>query len=58
MDWSAVIVLILAVLGAALIAGGIVLYRGSPRVSGRAFGAAAVAAGAVMWLIILLTTPV
>jgi hypothetical protein len=58
MNWGAIIVLTLAILGAALMAGGIILYRGSPQVNGRAFGAAAVAAGAVMWLIILLTTPV
>ncbi len=29
MDWGAVIQLILAILGAAFIAGGIVMYRGS-----------------------------
>ena len=58
MNWDAVMMLILAILGGALIAGGIVLYRGSPRVSVRAFSAAAVAAGVVMWAIILLITPV
>ena len=53
-----VIIAILGILGAALIAGGIVLYRRSARTSLRAFGAAAIAAGAVMWLVILLITPV
>lgn len=58
MDWGLVIWLILAILGAALIVGGIVAYRGSAAVGVRAFAAAAVAAGVVMWAIILLTLPV
>jgi hypothetical protein len=48
---------ILGILGAALVAGGIVTNRRSTKVSARASGAAAVAAGVVMWAIILLTTP-
>ncbi len=40
-----------AILGPALIAGGIVLYRSRAEVTARAFGAAATAAGAVMALI-------
>jgi hypothetical protein len=58
MDWGSVLWLILAVLGAALVAGGIVAYRGSATVGARAFGAAAVAAGLVMWAVIVLTVPV
>jgi len=58
MDWGAVIWIILGVLGAALIAGGIVAYRGSRRTGVRAFGAAAIAAGVVMWAIVLITIPV
>ncbi len=42
-DW-----LILAVLGAASLVGGIVAYRGSTTVGIRAFGAASVAAGVIM----------
>jgi hypothetical protein len=40
-----------AILGPALIAGGIVLYRLSAGATARAFGAAATAAGSVMALI-------
>ncbi len=58
MDWGSVIWLILAVLGAASIAGGVVAYRGSAAVGVRAFAAAAIAAGVVMWAVILLTVPV
>ena len=58
MDWGAVIQLILAILGAALIAGGIVAYRRSARTGVRTFGASAVAAGVVMWAVVLMTVPV
>ncbi len=58
MDWGAVIQLILAILGAAFIVGGIVAYRGSVGTGVRAFGASAVAAGVVMWAVVLLTVPV
>lgn len=57
MEWHFVIMAILGILGAALVAGGIVTNRRSARVSARASGAAAVAAGAVMWAITLFTTP-
>ena len=52
-----IIIMLLGILGAALVAGGIVAYRGSKGVTGRAFGAAAVAAGVVMWAIILVIVP-
>jgi len=52
------IIAILGILGAALIAGGIVTYRGSRRVGFRALGAALIAAGAVMWILIIMTIPV
>ena len=58
MDWGAIIQLSLAILGAAFIAGGIVAYRGSAGTGVRAFGASAVAAGVVMWAIVLITVPV
>jgi hypothetical protein len=48
MDWGGVIQLILAILGAAFIAGGVVAYRRSALTGVRAFGASAVAAGVVM----------
>ena len=57
MDWGFVIQVAFAILGAALIAGGIVAYRGSTRSSFRAFSAAAVAAGVVMWAVVLVTVP-
>ena len=58
MDWGGVIQLILAILGAAFIAGGVVAYRRSALTGVRAFGASAVAAGVVMWAVVLLTVPV
>lgn len=58
MNWGALIWLILAIRGAASIVGGIVAYRGSEAVGVRTFAAAAVAAGVVMWAIIVLTVPV
>ncbi|MFC1993699.1 hypothetical protein ACFLVI_00370 [Chloroflexota bacterium] len=53
-----VIWMILGILGGALIAGGIVAYRGSKRVNIRSFSASAIAAGVVMWAIISVTVPV
>jgi Ca2+/H+ antiporter len=53
-----IIIATLGILGAALIAGGIVMYRKSESTNGRAFGAAAIAAGVVMWVIIVIVTPV
>jgi hypothetical protein len=57
MDWGSIIILSLAILGAGMIAGGVVSYRGSTRVGVRAFGAAAVAAGVAMWAVVLIATP-
>jgi hypothetical protein len=58
MNWDAVIWMILSILGAAFITGGIVAYRGSWRTRIRAFAAAAIAAGVVMWAIVIVTIPV
>ena len=58
MDWGAIIQLSLAILGAGLIVGGIVAYRGSTRTGLRAFSAGSVAAGAVMLAVVLFTLPV
>ena len=58
MNWDAVIWMILSILGAALIVGGIVAYRGSRTSGVRALVGAAIAAGVVMWAIVLLTIPV
>ena len=51
-------IVLLGALSAALIAGGIVFYRGSTKTGVRALGAAAVAAGVAIWAIILFITPV
>ena len=60
MDWitDGMVFMALAIIGVGLIAGGVVAYRGSARVGVRAFGAAAVAVGVVMWAVVLFTTPV
>ncbi len=52
---SFVIIMILGILGAAFIVGGIVMYRRSESTNAKALSAAAVAAGVVMWAIILFT---
>ena len=52
-----IILAIIGVLGAAGIAGGIALYRWGDRPSVRAFGAASVAAGTVMWALVLVGAP-
>lgn len=57
MDWGFIVWLILGVLGAALIAGGIVAYRGSKAVLVRSLAASAIAGGTVMWIIIYLMQP-
>ncbi len=58
MDWGSVVWLILVIIGAASIVGGIVAYRGSKSTGGRAAGAALAAAGVAMWAIVLVTVPV
>jgi hypothetical protein len=58
MDWGFVIQVILAILGASLIAGGIVAYRRSGRTGVRGFAAAAIGAGGVMWIVVAVTLPV
>ena len=57
MEWGSVVWLILAIFGAASIAGGIVAYRGSESTGGRAAGAALATAGVMMWAIVLVTVP-
>jgi len=52
------IIIVLAVLGAAFIVGGIVGYRKSKGTLGKAISAAAIAAGIVMWAIIIFVVPV
>ena len=49
---------ILGILGAGLIVGGIVLYCKSTSANAKALAAASMAAGIVMWGLILLVTPV
>ncbi len=61
MDWSLIIttpVVALAVIGAALVAGGVVAYRGSTAVRTRAFAAAAITTGLTLWAFLLWITPV
>ncbi len=58
LDGGLAIVALLGAVGAALIAGGAVLYRGTDQIGFRALAAAAVAAGAVVWAFILYVTPV
>lgn len=52
------IIATLGIVGAASIAGGIVTLRGSTRVGFRALGAALIAAGAIMWIIVIMAIPV
>ena len=47
----------MAVLGTALVAGGIVAYRGSVRTGVRSFAAAGIASGVVMLAIVVMTVP-
>ncbi len=56
LDMGLVLIILLPVLGAALIGGGIVAYRGSTAVMARAFSAASVVAGLAMWLVIASVT--
>jgi hypothetical protein len=58
MDWGGIILLALAILGAGLMAGGVVAYRLSTRVGIKAFGAASVAVGITMWLVVAMGTTV
>ena len=58
MEWGWIVIMALAILGAGLIAGGVVSYRGSTKVGIKAFGAAAVAVGVMMWAVVLMVTPV
>ncbi len=58
MDWGLIVWILLAIIGAASIVGGIVAYRGSRSTGGQAAGAALAAAGLAMWAIVLITVPV
>ena len=56
LDMGFIFIALLGVLGAALIGGGIVTYRGSTAVRARAFSAASVVAGIAMWFVIASVT--
>lgn len=56
LDMGFIFVALLGILGAALIGGGIVAYRGSTAAMARAFSAASVVAGLAMWLVIASVT--
>jgi len=58
MNWGFVILMILGILGAGLVVGGFVAYRGTGRTGLKAFAAAAVASGMVMWATVIVTLPV
>ena len=53
-----IIIAVMATLGAAMLAGGIFLYRKSTNTNPKAVGVALMAAGGVMWGLILLVTPI
>jgi hypothetical protein len=53
-----IIMATLGILGAALIAGGIVGYRKSSRAGVKTVSAACIASGVVMWALLAVTTPV
>ena len=57
MDWGLIFQVTLAVLGVALMVGGIVAYRGSVRTGVRSFAAAGIASGVVMLAIVVMTVP-
>lgn len=57
MTGEAIALLVLGIGGAALLAGGFVFYRGSTMAGKRAVGAAFMAAGVAMWLILVAVTP-
>ncbi len=58
MDWGFIIQIGLAVLGAALVVGGIFAFRGSANTNRRPIAAGCAAAGTVMLLVVSLTLPV
>ena len=58
MNAEAVAMLVLGIGGAASMAGGFVFYRGSVTPGKRAVGAAFMAAGVAMWIILIAITPV
>ena len=57
MDWGLIFQVTLAVLGVALMVGGIVAYRGSARTGVRSFAAAGIASGVVMLAIVVMAVP-
>jgi hypothetical protein len=58
LDWGSVIWILLIVLGAACLVGGIVLWRVARTPGGKVGGAALAAAGLAMLAIVLFITPV
>ncbi|PZC47069.1 MAG: hypothetical protein C1O27_001685 [Chloroflexi bacterium] len=57
MDWGWIILFGLAIVGAALIVGGVVAYRGMADGAPKGMAAAGIAAGIVMWAIVLMAAP-
>lgn len=56
LDMGLIFIVLLPIVGAALIGGGIVAYRGSTAVMARAFSAASVVAGLAIWFIVASVT--
>jgi len=57
-DMGTLLLISMAIVGAALIAGGIVAYRVSKATLGKALGAAAIAGGAMMIVVVTMSLPV
>jgi len=57
MDWGTVVWIVLGVVGAGLIFGGIVAYRGTKKSGIQALAAGLIASGLVMWAVIGFTIP-
>ncbi|TAK29751.1 MAG: hypothetical protein EPO21_20920 [Chloroflexota bacterium] len=58
MDWSFIILVTLGIVGVALLVGGAVAYSRSDTVRGEVLSAVAMAAGVVMWALLVYSTPV
>ena len=57
MEWGWIVIYALAILGAALIGGGTVAYRGSSSNGIRSLAASSIAGGVMMWMVVLMVVP-
>lgn len=58
MNWDTLLWIVLIIVGAALVGGGVVAYRRSRRTGVRSLAASGIAAGVMMLAIVALTVPV